>query len=494
MQMAIKLAIINILGNNCDKGPDKQKGGYDLSERCAVILAAGDGTRMRSKAPKVLCRVLFRPMLGWVLDNCTGAGIGQTCVVVGAGGEEVRRMLPEGCHTALQAERLGTGHAVMCARDFIRQHSEKDVLILYGDAPFIAPDIIDTAYRQHTAAGNDVTVITAEVGDPTGYGRIIRQGEALLSIVEHRDADDAQKAIKEINSGAYWFKAAALLEALDRIGCSNSQGEYYLPDAVAAVRQAGGKAAACLCADEQSVQGANDRKGLALLNDIARRRVLEALMEQGVDIPFDDGVVIDARAVIGTDTTVLPGSMIIGNTVIGSGCTIGPGAVIEDSTLGDSCVIKDTYITGSVLEEEVKIGPYSQVRPGSHLAKGVKIGNFVEIKNANLGEGTKSAHLTYIGDADIGARVNFGCGVVVVNYDGYAKHRTVVGDDAFIGCNTNLVAPIKVGNRAYTAAGSTVAIDVPDDALVIARARETVKEGRVPELKEKLRKKKEEQR
>ena len=464
-----------------------------MSDRCAVILAAGDGKRMRSQHPKVLCNVLFRPMLDWVLGHCSNAGVDQICVVVGAGADELLQKLPKHCDTAMQTQRLGTGHAVMCAKDFILRNIEKDVLILYGDAPFIDSDIIDTAYRQHTTTGSDVTVITALVADPTGYGRALRQGDELLAIVEQRDATPEQQEIKEINSGAYWFKAKALLQALDNIGCSNSQGEYYLTDAVAAVRQAGGKATACLCADEESVQGANDRKGLARLNDIARRRVLSRLMEQGVDIPFDDGVIIGDQVVIAEDTVVLPGSILTGKTVIGRGCTIGPGAVIEDSTLGDNCVIKDTYISNAVLEEEVEIGPYSRVRPGSHLAKGVKIGNFVEVKNSNLGEGTKAAHLTYIGDSDIGARVNFGCGVVTVNYDGCKKNRTVVGDDAFIGCNTNLVAPIHVGNRAYTAAGSTVSVDVPDDALVIARAREVIKEGRVPLLKEKLRQKNKDQ-
>lgn len=461
-----------------------------MEKASALILAAGDGKRMKSKHPKVLCRVLFRPMVGWVADACRAAGLESLCAVLGAGAEEVRPVLPESCVVAMQHERLGTGHAVMCAREFLEQRRGENVLILCGDAPFVSSRLIEQSYHYHCGKGNAVTVISARVAEPFGYGRILRGADGSLeAIVEQRDATEEQKNITEINSGAYWFAVDALLEALEKIGCSNSQGEYYLTDAVAAVRLAGKRADAFMAEDADAALGANDRKGLQKLNEIARRRVLDRLLADGVDIPCEDGVIVDARATVGRDTTLLPGTIIEGATIIGEDCTIGPASRIENSTVGSGCVVDNTVILDSVLEDEVKIGPYCRVRPGSRLCRRVKIGNFVEVKNAVLGEGTKSAHLTYIGDADIGANVNFGCGVVVVNYDGWQKHRTTVGNNVFLGCNTNLVAPVKVGDNAYTAAGSTVTRDVPPDSLVIARAPEVLKEGRVAQMKEKFGKK-----
>ncbi|MBQ8670649.1 MAG: bifunctional UDP-N-acetylglucosamine diphosphorylase/glucosamine-1-phosphate N-acetyltransferase GlmU [Oscillospiraceae bacterium] len=461
-----------------------------MEKCCALILAAGDGKRMKSKHPKVLCQVLFRPMISWVTDACRHAGVQQLCAVLGAGAEEVRSVLPQNCKIALQHERLGTGHAVMCAREFLEEHRGGDVLILCGDAPFISSRLIEQSHHYHCGKGNAVTVISARVADPFGYGRILRAADGSLeAIVEQRDATEEQKNICEINSGAYWFAVDALLESLEKIGCSNSQGEYYLTDAVAAVRLAGKRADAYLAEDADAALGANDRKGLQKLNQVARRRVLDRLMAEGVDIPCEDGILVDERASVGRDTTLLPGTIIRGASVVGEDCVIGPGSLIENSTVGNGCVVDNTEILSSELEDEVKIGPYCRVRPGSRLCRKVKIGNFVEVKNAVLGEGTKSAHLTYIGDADVGANVNFGCGVVVVNYDGWQKHRTTVGDNVFLGCNTNLVAPVKVGDNSYTAAGSTVTKDVPPDSLVIARAPEVVKEGRIKQMREKFGKK-----
>ena len=461
-----------------------------MAQNCALVLAAGDGKRMKSKHPKVMCQVLFRPMISWVTDACLRAGVQDICVVLGAGAEEVAPVLPQGCKTDLQLERLGTGHAVMCAHEFLEEHRGEDILILCGDAPFVSAGLIEDSYRYHCEKGNGVTVISARVENPFGYGRILRAADgSLQAIVEQRDATEEQKNICEINSGAYWFDVDALLSSLEKIGCSNSQGEYYLTDAVAAVRLAGKRADAFAADDADAALGANDRKGLQKLNEIARRRVLDRLMAEGVDIPCEDGILVDDRAVVGRDTQLLPGTIIRGASVIGEDCVIGPGSLVENSTVGNGCVVDNTEILSSQLEDEVKIGPYCRVRPGSKLCRKVKIGNFVEVKNAVLGEGTKSAHLTYIGDADVGANVNFGCGVVVVNYDGWQKHRTTVGDNVFLGCNTNLVAPVKVGDNSYTAAGSTVTKDVPPDSLVIARAPEVVKEGRIKQMQEKFKKK-----
>ena len=460
-----------------------------MVQSCALILAAGDGKRMKSKHPKVLCQVLFRPMISWVTDACSQAGIQDICAVLGSGADQVRPVLPENCKIALQHERLGTGHAVMCAREFLEEHRGGDILILCGDAPFVSSRLIEDSYQYHCGKKNGVTVISAMVEQPFGYGRILRAADGSLeAIVEQRDATEEQKNIREINSGAYWFAVDALLDSLEKIGCSNSQGEYYLTDAVAAVRLAGKRADAFAAQDADAALGANDRRGLQKLNEIARRRVLD-LMDEGVDIPCEDGILVDERAVVGRDTCLMPGTIIRGASVVGEDCVIGPGSLIENSTVGNGCVVDNTEILSSVLEDEVKIGPYCRVRPGSKLCRKVKIGNFVEVKNAVLGEGTKSAHLTYIGDADVGANVNFGCGVVVVNYDGWQKHRTTVGDNVFLGCNTNLVAPVKVGDNSYTAAGSTVTKDVPPDSLVIARAPEVVKEGRIKQMQEKFKKK-----
>lgn len=439
---------------------------------------------MKSHGPKVLCQVLFQPMIRWVTHNCHQAGIRDLCVVVGQGADEVRAALPQGCETVFQSERRGTGHAVLCARDFLEAHRDWDVLVACGDAPFVTAPVLEKALDHHRSRKAGVTVITACLEDPSGYGRILRDGKGdLLAIVEEKDADEKIRAIREVNSGAYWFRADALLASLDQLGCDNSQGEYYLTDTVEIIRRQGGKAEACPAGDAFTVMGANDRRGLQRLNDIARRQVLDQLLDEGVDIPFPDGVVVAPGVRVGADTQLLPGTILKGDTVIGEGCVIGPRAQIEDSSIGDGCQVQDTWVLSSVLEKDVRIGPYCRVRPGSHIASGVRIGNFVEVKNSSLGEGTKVAHLTYVGDADVGSRVNFGCGTVTVNYDGFHKHRTTIGDDVFVGCNANLVAPVTLGDGSYIAAGSTVTVDTPADALLIARCRETVKEGRAARMR-----------
>ncbi|MEG1942306.1 MAG: bifunctional UDP-N-acetylglucosamine diphosphorylase/glucosamine-1-phosphate N-acetyltransferase GlmU, partial [Angelakisella sp.] len=323
-----------------------------------------------------------------------------------------------------------------------------------------------------------VTVVSATVDDPFGYGRIVRDNKGVSGIVEQKDANDAEEGIREINAGAYWYKAAALLEALGKLVPANAQGELYLTDTLQILRKSGQRVNAYDAGNQAVVLGANSRKQLNTLNELARQMVFDELWEQGVDIPVTDGIIISREAKIGRDTRILPGTQIKGSCVIGESCVIGPNSVIDSAEIGDSCQIKASWITKSVLESDVQIGPFSQVRPDCHIASGVRVGDFVELKNSNVGENTHASHLTYIGDTDCGSRVNFGCGVVTVNYDGREKHRTAIGDDCFIGCNTNLVAPVTIGDGAYTAAGSTVTIDVPPDGLCIARAREVIKEGR----------------
>ena len=450
----------------------QQEGGL-----CALILAAGNGKRMRSQKPKALCEVLFKPMICWIRDWCLRAGLPEICVVISPEGDEIRTHFPENTAFAIQSERKGTGHAVMQAKEFLRAHAGGDVLVLNGDAPFIDDKTITGALALHRQERAAVTVVTAEVEDPTGYGRIVRSRRNVSAIVEHADADDAVRAIHEINSGSFWFNIDFLLSALGELSCDNAQGEYYLTDTVKAAARAGRRVCAYCSENRDIVLGANDRRGLMRLNSIARERVFDRLLDEGVSLLSTDGLLISPDAQIGPDTTLYPGVVIKGRTVIGRGCTITGGSVIEDSIIGDFVTVNASQIVRSSVGDGARIGPFSQLRPDSHLAAGVKLGDFVEIKNATIGEKTSVAHLTYIGDSDVGARCNFGCGVAVANYDGLKKSRCVIGDDVFIGCNTNLVAPVTLEDGAYTAAGSTITDDVPADALAIARARQSVKPG-----------------
>ncbi len=447
------------------------------SKLAALILAAGNGKRMKSEKPKVLSEVLFKPMICWVRDWCKKAEIDEMCVVISPEGEQIRGLFDGTTHFAVQQERLGTGHAVMQAKEFLEAHRGGDVLVLNGDAPFIDDETIRGALRLHREQECDVTVVTAEVDDPTGYGRIVRNQKNVAAIVEEADADDATRAIREINSGSFWFKVDFLLEALPKLENDNVQGEYYLPDTVKVAVRDGRRVRAYCSPNRDIVLGANDRKGLLKLGEIARMRVLDTLMEQGVDIVCADGVLISPDATVGPDTAIYPGVIIKGKTSIGKGCTITGGSLIDSSVIGDGTLINSSQIYSSRVGDGARIGPFTQLRPDCVVANGAKIGDFVELKNCHIGERTSVAHLSYIGDSDVGARCNFGCGVAVANYDGNRKYRTVIGDDAFVGCNNSLVAPVRIGDNAYTASGSTITEDVPDGALAIARARQVVKPG-----------------
>lgn len=435
----------------------------------AVILAGGQGKRMKADMPKPLFKVLGEPMLEWVIGACEESGISDICVVKGYKAEMIDEYLGGRYETVLQTERLGTGHAVMQAVPFLEKSMDGNTLVLCGDAPFIDPDTIRNSLHMHKENGNSVTVITSKVSDPHGYGRIIRSANGISSIVEEKDATIDQKKINEINSGAYWFKTADLIESLKAITTDNSQGEYYLTDTIFILLKQGKKADAYISENPNVVLGANDRKGLLELNRVARENIIERHLENGVEFTCTDGITIGRDVVIGEGTQVLAGTILKGKTVIGTGCVIGPNCIIENSTVGNDTKLNYVQCFESQIDDNVKIGPFVQVRPGSHIKSGVKIGDFVEIKNSVIGEETAVAHLTYVGDSDVGGCVNFGCGVVTVNYDGEKKSRCTIEDNAFIGCNTNLVAPVKVGKGAYTAAGSTITKDVPADALAIER-------------------------
>lgn len=449
--------------------------------KCAIILAGGKGTRMKADCPKVMCNVIFKPMISYVVDAVKEAGAQDICVITGYRHEEVEAYLADnytGIKTALQNPQLGTGHAVMQAGEFIAEHLDDEILILNGDGPLMDAQTINKAYDYHKENNNSITLISAIVEDTNGIGHIKRdENGVLLRIVEHKDANEEEKKINESNAGCYWFNGGDLQYALSKITNNNAQNEYYLTDTLEILINQGKNAGAYVVENSEVILGANDRKQLNDLNTIMRKNINTAHMINGVDIPCTDGVIIGKDVKIGGSTVILPNTIIIGNTVIGDNCTIGPNTYIDSSVIGNNVILDNCKILDSTVENDVDAGPFVKVRANSVLKKGVHIGNFVEVKNSVVGEGSKSAHLTYIGDSDVGSDVNFGCGTVTCNYDGKNKSRCKIGSGSFIGCNTNLIAPVEIGEQAYIAAGSTITDDIPEKALGVARARQVIKEG-----------------
>ena len=443
----------------------------------AVILAGGQGKRMKAEMPKPLFKVLGKPMLHWVITACEAADVADICVVKGFKGEMIDEYLGKKYTTVLQAERLGTGHAVQQAIPFLENDTSGNTLVLCGDAPFIDEDTIRNSLAVHEEQGNAVTVITAELDEPFGYGRIIRSAKGISGIVEQKDATEEQKAVKEVNSGAYWFRTADLVELLGKLDNNNAQKEYYLTDTVSIAISEGKNAGAYKSDNADIIKGANDRKDLLELNTYARMAVINKHLANGVEFTCTDGVIIERGVEIGVGTEILPNTILRRNTAVGKNCVIGPNTVVENCNIGDDVSLNTVQAYDSVIESGVNIGPYVHIRPDSLIRSDAKIGDFVEIKNSTIGEKTAIAHLAYVGDSDIGKRVNIGCGTVTVNYDGIAKSRCVIGDNCFIGCNTNLIAPVKLGKAVYTAAGTTVTRDVPDYALAIDRGVMKINEG-----------------
>lgn len=442
-----------------------------------IILAAGEGKRMKSKLPKVLHKVQGKPMVKHVIDMAKNAGADDICVVIGHGGDAVKAALEkENVKFSIQEKQLGTGHAVMQAGDFIEDNA--DILVLYGDTPLVTPETVGKLLDFHRTEENSISIISAIVDDPTGYGHIIRdENGAFLKNVEHKDADDIEKAVKEINTGIYCFRGEALKKGLSMLKNDNAQGEYYLPDTLEIVLKNGGKVNAMAADSAEEFSGVNSRIQLAEAEAYMRKRVNRKYMDMGVTMIDPERTYIEDGAVIGCDTVLLPGVVIEGNTVIGEDCIVGPDSRLTNVKLGNGVKFQYSTAIDSSVDDNTTVGPYAYIRPNCSIGKNVKIGDFVEVKNSVVGDGTKVSHLTYIGDSDVGERINFGCGTVTVNYDGNKKYRTVIGDDVFIGCNTNLVAPVKVGNGAYIAAGSTITDDVPEKNLAIARERQINKTG-----------------
>lgn len=455
-----------------------------LNELSAIVLAAGEGTRMKSKNSKVLHKALGRSLINHVIDAAQYAGSEKICLVVGYKGEEVKKEIGDTVDYAVQKERLGTGHAVMQANSFIKE--EGDILVLYGDTPLITGETLKNLIDTHRKENNGVTILSAIVEEPTGYGRIIRDKNGnFLKNVEHKDATQEELEVNEINGGMYCFKSGLLKEALKELTNNNVQGEYYLTDTLHIILSKGYSVNAVVVKDSNEILGVNSREQLAEVIQIMKRRINKKHMESGVTIIDPENTYIEPSVVIGTDCIINPGCHLQGKTIIGEGSIIGPNSRINQSKVGDNVTIESSVILESIINSNTNVGPFAYIRPNSKIGSHVKIGDFVEVKNATIGNNTKVSHLTYIGDADVGEGVNFGCGTVVVNYDGKNKYRTTIGDGAFIGCNTNLVSPVTVHDEAFTAAGSTITEDVPSKALGIARARQINKNNWVDKRKKK---------
>ncbi|KYG91057.1 bifunctional N-acetylglucosamine-1-phosphate uridyltransferase/glucosamine-1-phosphate acetyltransferase [[Bacillus] sp. KCTC 13219] len=449
----------------------------------AIVLAAGQGTRMKSKLYKVLHPVCGKPMVEHVINHIETLDVNRIVTVVGHGADKVQEQLGDKSEYVLQAEQLGTAHAVQQAEGILGD-LEGITLVVCGDTPLIRPETMKALVDFHREQNAKATILTAIAEDPTGYGRIIRnEGGQVAQIVEHKDATPEQHSVKEINTGTYCFDNKLLFEALKLVNNNNAQGEYYLPDVIEILQKQEEIVSAYVTKDFNETLGINDRFALSQAEDLMRARINERHMRNGVTIINPATTHISADAIIGSDTVILPGTMIEGKTIIGADCEIGPNSHIIDSQIGNDTSIHSSVVKSSAIGDAVAIGPFAHIRPESTLGNHVKIGNFVEVKKSQINEDSKVSHLSYIGDAEIGKDVNIGCGSITVNYDGKNKHKTIIEDNVFVGCNTNLVAPVTVRKNAFIAAGSTITKEVPEDALAIARARQENKLGYMNKLK-----------
>ncbi|WLD93461.1 bifunctional UDP-N-acetylglucosamine diphosphorylase/glucosamine-1-phosphate N-acetyltransferase GlmU [Alkalihalobacillus sp. AL-G] len=456
-----------------------------MTTRYAVVLAAGQGTRMKSRLYKVLHPVCGKPMVQHVVDQITRVNADKIVTVIGHGAEDVKSTLGQKIDYVLQEEQLGTGHAVMQAEEQLGR-LEGTTIVVCGDTPLITSETMEALIKHHEDENAKVTLLTAHAQDPAGYGRVLRNEDGTVSkVVEHKDANDEERLVNEINTGTYCFDNKTLFKALKRVNNNNVQGEYYLPDVIEIVKNDSETVAAYRTPSFEETIGVNDRVALSEVERIMKARINANHMKNGVTIIDPMQTYIGADVQIGQDTVIKPGTLLTGTSVIGEDCVIGPNTEVIDSTIGNHTSIRQSIVSESDVGNQSVIGPFAHIRPHSQLGNEIKVGNFVEVKKSKMGDGSKASHLSYIGDAEIGKDVNLGCGSITVNYDGKNKHLTKVEDGAFIGCNSNLVAPVTVGKNAYVAAGSTITDNVPGEALSIARARQTNKENYISQIQEK---------
>ena len=435
-------------------------------KKYAVVLAAGKGTRMKSEKPKVVHEVLYKPMINHVVDELKALGVDEIIVVVGHGAKQVEAIV-DGVTFVYQNEQLGTGHAVLQAKDVLAD-KEGLTLVLCGDAPLIRKETLQGFIDYHQENHNKATVMSADCDTSTHYGRVIKEDGQVKGIVEFKDLLDCQRDITEMNTGEYCFDNQALFEALSKVTNQNAQNEYYVTDVIGIMNDEGLKVDAYKIDDFNEVGGINDRVALAEATQILRDRINREHLLNGVNIIDPSNTYIGRDVVIGVDTTIEPGCILKGKTVIGNNCHIGPYCEFTNMEIKDNVEIKFSVLSDSIIESFVDIGPYARLRTNCHIQEHAHLGNFVEMKKAVFGAGSKASHLTYVGDAEVGKDVNFGCGTITSNYDGKNKSLTKIEDNVFIGCNTNLVAPVTVRKNAYIAAGSTITKEVEEDAMAIA--------------------------
>ncbi|ACL70869.1 bifunctional UDP-N-acetylglucosamine diphosphorylase/glucosamine-1-phosphate N-acetyltransferase GlmU [Halothermothrix orenii] len=438
------------------------------SQVLTIILAAGKGTRMKSGLAKVLHPVAGKPMISHVINSASPIS-SSVVVIVGYQGDKVKETLGTGYTYVRQEEQLGTGHAVLQAKKLIKKH-QGQVLILCGDTPLLREKTLSELVDAQRETGAGVAVLTADIDNPRGYGRIIRNeaGNQIIKIVEDSDASDEERLVNEINSGVYCFDSNQLSEALENLTNDNAQGEYYLTDTIAYLRNKGEVVVPVKVDDSREIIGVNDRRNLARAERVLRNRIINYHLANGVSIIDPDTTYIDSTVEIGQDSVIYPFTYIEGRTRIGSEVVVGPHSHLINAEIGDrSKLLDSTVIKDSKIGEDTNIGPFAYIRPGCQIASGVKVGDFVELKKAKIGENTKVPHLSYVGDAEIGENSNIGAGTIFANYDGKKKHKTKVGNNAFIGSNTTLIAPVTVGNRGKTGAGAVVTKDVPGGVTVV---------------------------
>ena len=448
----------------------------------SIILAAGEGTRMKSDIPKTLHKVCGKEMIKYIIETSINSGIQKNIVVLGHGKEKVGHNIKD--MNVITVEQpigegapYGTGYAVMSAENYIED--EDLVLILCADGPLIRKETLTEFINYHLENNYAATVMTAYLPNPKGYGRIVRNEDLSIDkIVEEKDASETIKNIQEINTGIFCFKGELLKNALKKITTDNSQNEYYLTDTIKVLNNEVFNIGGWLLNDVDDIKAVNDRVQLSEVTKLMQKRINQKHMYAGVTIIDPDNTYIEDSVIIGRDTIIYPNTYLENGTIIGSHCTIGPNTRVINSTVRNNVTIESSKVVESVIDDGTNVGPFAYLRPGSNLGKNVKIGDFVEVKKSTIGDNSKSSHLSYIGDAEVGKNVNIGCGVVFVNYDGKNKHKTIVGDGAFVGSNSNLIAPVTVEEGGYVAAGSTITDDVKKGDLAIARARQVNKEGK----------------